>query len=334
MEKHRFYYRLKKSIGELCKENEKDLPSEKVLGRIAREKGFAFNEKSVQPALYDNAPFADGLLHSLSIWLEIPTAGELVDLTLDCPKHREARIGDFFLLGMRPLVEKLTGGHRLRETAFFKSQSDVERATEITLRDFGACYWESDAEPTSDELIETARRVGGLPAVEDYHRQLGSFWQFNPLTIIYAVTSSKNKVGVSCVLPLSETAYNEVREGKKSVFELSTSDLVWTSNRQLIFIGAVRKDDKNQTPTTEQTKCLASSIFIQIAMMATDPLEDLQVLSFGGTPDNEKRLEQNGFVDLGINEPTLKVPLFEINKGQPSFGWATKLLYSIQAANR
>ena len=53
MEKHRYYFRLVKSIGKLCEENDRDLPGEKALAKIARAKGFAFNEKSVQPALYE-----------------------------------------------------------------------------------------------------------------------------------------------------------------------------------------------------------------------------------------------------------------------------------------
>lgn len=334
MEKHRYYFRLKRPFGQLCEEYDRDLPSEKSLAKTARDMGFAFNEKSVQPALFENAPFSDGLLHALSIWLGGVPASSLVDLTLDCPQYKESRLGDSFLMGMRPLVEKLTGNQRLREEAFFKSQKDIERATEITLVDFGACYWESDEQSTTCDLLKTALEFGREQTLADYHESLSGYWRFNPLTIIYAVTSSRNKVGASCVLPLMEGTYDLVKSGSKSVYDLTTTDLVWPSNRQLIYIAATRMDDRNSTPVAEQTRCVASSIFIQIAMMAAQPLDDLQVISFGGTPDNQKRLEQNGFRNLGVNEPALKVPLFEIKKGLPSFDWACKLLYTIQAANR
>ena len=333
-EKHRYYFRLKKSIGELCRENDKDLPSEKALSKIARMRGFAFNEKNVQPALYENGPFADGLLQALSIWLGIHE-NEIAGFTLDSPLHKEARIGDFFLMGMRPLVERLTGSHRLKEEAFFKSERDIDRAYEINLCEIGAFHWaDTDRQPTKEDLIRTALDKANLPSLEDYKSMLTGLWRFNPLTVIYAVTSSRNKVGVSCVLPLKKDVYDEIRTGQKSAFKVGACDMEWPSNHQLIHIAAVRTDEKNGTPKAEQTRCLASSIFIQIAMMAAEPLHDLRVLSYGGTPNNHKRLEQSGFANLGVNEPQMNVSLFEIKQGQPSFTWATKLLNSIQAANR
>ena len=333
MEKHRYYYRLIESIGSLCERTDRDLPSEKLLSCIARGGGFAFNEKNVQPALYRNGSFSDGLLFALSEYLKLPPK-EFVDFTLDRPLFQDAKLGDFLKLGMRPLVEKLTGSHRLREEAFFRSLRDVDRATEINLIEVGLHLWKAEREPTTDELIETTLSSMNLGPKNTYNQLFQSYWQFNPMNFVYVVTSAHNRVGASSVVPVSDEAYEAILNGELSAFDLTVSDLRVKSNNQLILIGTLRKDGRNNTPLPEQTRSLATTIFLQIALLAQNNLENLRVLSFAGTADNDKRLKENGFRDVGKFEPRTKTTLYEMKKGLPSFTWAAKLLDSIQAANR
>lgn len=305
-----------------------------MLGTIARSAGFAFNEKNVQAALYDKAAFSDGMLFALATWFE-EAPESIVEFTLDRPKFADRKMTDYLMLGMQPLIERLSGEQRLRPQAFFKDERDVDRAVEIIWSDVEVAEGEAPEQPLKTQFPTKESLRFRLPRSQKYYRNmLLEIWRKNYKSIVFVVTPNRNKVGVSGVLPISKATYNDIRDGRRSPYDLGEKDILSESKYQFILIGTLRGDNRNKTSIQDQTKALASTLFIQVALMAEPKLAGLRILTFATTPEDNLRLRQNGFEPLPTMVPEANQPYFEMNSHSPSFPYAIELIRRIQAANR
>jgi hypothetical protein len=125
-------------------------------------------------------------------------------------------------------------------------------------------------------------------------------------------------VGMSIVLPVKPTVYQDVLDGHKAPYDCTSADLLVPSRHLLVEAVAERPEYVGR-PHINPTKALRASSIFQVAALSRcnrlDEPSTLRILSFAGTPLNEVRLRKSGFVSTGrlmrYRNPTVKLKLYE-----------------------
>ena len=145
-----------------------------------------------------------------------------------------------------------------------------------------------------------------------YEQRYKSLWRRNPTTIMLA-TSHGVRTGAAITLPVTDQAYQRLRDGKISFMEIGAQDLC-NESQNLILDHAVEFVNHQHQTWYRLTDSLSYTVFCQIAMLAMDPnSDDFRMLSFGASPINMRRLSGAGFQEYGVQMPEFGYPMCEFS---------------------
>ena len=121
-------------------------------------------------------------------------------------------------------------------------------------------------------------------------------------------------LGMSIVLPVTPQAYQEILDGKRTPYDCTSNDLMVPSTHLVIEAAAERPEFVGRA-RPNPTQSLRIALLFQIGALARcnrlHGPQTLRILSFAGTPTNELRLRDTGFLPTGRTLPRPKVSLFE-----------------------
>ena len=135
-----------------------------------------------------------------------------------------------------------------------------------------------------------------------YEQRYLSLWKRCPSVLMLA-TSNGLRTGASIVLPVTDSAYERLRDGEISFMEIGADDLC-DESQNLVLDHCVEFSNKPNQSWYRLTDRLSYTIFCQIALLAIDPnAESFRMISFGASPINIRRLAGVGFHEYGVRMP-------------------------------
>ena len=146
-------------------------------------------------------------------------------------------------------------------------------------------------------------------------------------------------VGASIVLPLTEAAYMQVRNGHRASYECGPEDFEVPSRYVLIEAAVERPEALGALNATRPIFMAVLNQVAALAQMQDRPAHEiLHVLSFGGTPKNRERLLSAGYQLTDGRMAKTGVELFErttrMNSLRPRDFFAAMLLRTLGNMNR
>ena len=145
-----------------------------------------------------------------------------------------------------------------------------------------------------------------------YEQRYLSLWRRCP-SVIQLATHNGLRTGASIVLPVTDSAYERLRDGEISFMDIGADDLCEES-QNLILDHAVEFSDKPRQSWYRLTDRLSFALFSQMAAHAHDPsADDFRMLSFAASPINIRRLEGMGFRQYGVRMPEFQYSLCEFS---------------------
>lgn len=140
-------------------------------------------------------------------------------------------------------------------------------------------------------------------SVEDYTHALAAWLAFNPWTAVESRHRGK-RVGMTVVLPLTDSAYERIANGQLQSCHLAADDLQFPSSNLLIE-SAAEYPPALHTPSVNPSIGITRSLALQLgALMRYDPRGETKVarwMSFCAFPENASRLLHTGFSHTGTN---------------------------------
>ena len=130
------------------------------------------------------------------------------------------------------------------------------------------------------------------------------------------------RVGMSIVLPLRDAAYQDILDGRRATYELTSKDFASPTPNLLIEACAEKPDPAgpmDPNPTKSLLMCLAwqSTALSRSCELRSGSV--VRFLSFAGTPRNRDRLLDSGFKPLGKSMAKMSLELVERRIPIPSF---------------
>lgn len=171
--------------------------------------------------------------------------------------------------------------------------------------------------------LETAHRRMGV-APEAYAERVLAWRRATPWAVLRAVRGDV-AVGATILLPVSESAYDDVAEGRRPSWDLSGDELLPASRRLIVEAVAERpaSDVKvRRNPTLSLLGCHAVQHVALMRIGDWGGTEEVRVLSFGGTPLGRKRLADVGYRPTGVDMAVAGVDLWERRCGTDGEGWS------------
>lgn len=159
--------------------------------------------------------------------------------------------------------------------------------------------------------IAAAERYTGI-SLEDYQRRASIWHGFNPWTVVRARGREGRPAGMSIVLPLTRTAYEEILDGRRRSFDCSPADLVVPSNHLLL--EACEENPAYPSDHVAEERRVMGMVLQFSALMryrvgSSDGI--YRWLSFAGTPSTREVLISNGFRATGRKMAGTKIELLE-----------------------
>ncbi len=142
--------------------------------------------------------------------------------------------------------------------------------------------------------------------LETYRARLALWRDFNEWTVVSAIYKGVGPIGVCVALPLTDAAYEEVREGRLLPSACGPEELASPSLNIVLEAVAehpqfVGRPDKNPTEALRVASVFQVSALVRAHK--TKGKRTVRLLSFAGTPENERRLRSAGFVTYGKTLP-------------------------------
>ncbi|MEI8022432.1 MAG: hypothetical protein WCH39_29755, partial [Schlesneria sp.] len=138
-----------------------------------------------------------------------------------------------------------------------------------------------------------------------------AIWRKNPDTIFFGVCAGRPS-GITIVLPVSNTAYERLRDGKSSFMDITDADIL-PESQNLILDSAVEFSEATTRRWYQVTDALGFAIFHQISSLAKAPSsKSFRVLSFGASMTNLKRLATIGLAPNGRIMPKYDYSICEL----------------------
>jgi hypothetical protein len=150
-------------------------------------------------------------------------------------------------------------------------------------------------------------------ALPDYQARALQWWEFDRWTIIRA-RGKRAATGMSIVLPLAESAYAQLKNGRAMSYDILPTDLRRPSPHLLVEGTCERPVDMagDKGNTTKNTfMAIVSQIAVLTHCHGPHSKKSLYLLSFAGTPRSKKRLLSGGFKTVGNSMPDSSIQFYE-----------------------
>tara|TARA_R110002073_G_scaffold61637_4_gene155009 strand:+ start:3967 stop:5100 length:1134 start_codon:yes stop_codon:yes gene_type:complete len=166
------------------------------------------------------------------------------------------------------------------------------------------------SDPTEDDRLFIAADKKLNERYVRYEDRYLALWRRHPQTILLAAADGK-RYGASVVLPVTDSAYERLRDGVISFMDIGPDDIL-DESQNLVLDSAVEFKDVGGSAWYKVTDSLSYAVFCQIAMLSIDPMaEDFRMVSFGASPTNIRRLKSIGFQECGTTMPEFDFPICE-----------------------
>jgi hypothetical protein len=171
-----------------------------------------------------------------------------------------------------------------------------------------------DSQISNDVALEIGENYVQVP-IEEYRKKMMEWAGYHDWVVVLGRNGGK-RTGVSVILPLTEKAYYEVRNGEKSPWECGVNDFEVPSNFLLVQVFCVRLMDLGGDPLKYSSKAQRNCALLQVAALSKlsskHKKNPLRILSFAGMPTSEARLKAHRYQRLDkVTKGHSAVPLYE-----------------------
>lgn len=305
----RHYYLLREPLADLCAAQGKRVPTRDALKKLAVQFPFEKAEYAALSSLM-RGPFSDGLLEALAAWLELEPH-EFIRITTQAPQHLCLAEQDVFQHGWDRLLLWLSNNREyvVHERSYLDCEQEVRRAAREMQLAFG---WQVLKEQNLDDdlhdhelLLEASLQRIGLGFESDVPELMVEWWRVNRLICMTAFDLTERRCGMTCLLPITESAYQRIRSGRQLDTLLRGEDIVATSTRFLTIGGteyAYRMPAKyHQASTRAVVGCFLAQLAHGVPVGGES---DLRGLSYAMTNVGRSRLEACGYERVPGHKPT------------------------------
>jgi hypothetical protein len=248
-------------------------------------------------------------------------AGPLVSRPVPAPGAE-----DWFMKGLEGLVRLFTGyawGNLVRDGTLCRDENDVRIAVNMILTTAGHHIAGGRTDISDERAIQLAESYVRLTR-DQYLTHVLDGWRAAPWSLAFAVVD-RRRVGCSRVLPLTISAYGDIRAGHRSIHACAAADLVQPS--RFLFIESVgERPEKDFALVGSRTAQQLRTIFLQMAMLSlcddaaeAGPGMPLSILSIAGTPTDHKRARKFGFHPIGTRMAEFDKELMELDERRAWF---------------
>ncbi|MBP3958405.1 hypothetical protein J8F10_24410 [Gemmata sp. G18] len=316
-EKGRTHARLSDEGVAALKEHEHAIPKKSKWFEIMREDyGRSARETNWRPMLRGEAvpwamldAFADEMLERTKQKLNLhPFVIDAAKPTLSSPGgYRQVNP---WQVGIKGMIGWLHGKVFGADTTFCDSAKKLEEGVFDVVRSVGRTTARDGANFSLEKQLEEGEKAIKWTAAEftDFMRR---WWNINDRVINTPVS------GVSIVLPLNPAAADRFRNGEISDNDLDpTTDYAWPS-RDLLILSCDDRPKQKGISSHSSAWELFRGLMAQIAYLAhPEPYAGpgLRLISFGGTPENARRLTKYGFVHAGGAMPRTGMLTMELRR--------------------
>lgn len=205
---------------------------------------------------------------------------------------------------------KLFTSEIVRPQMLCKSEASVKKAADLIYITAGRLIADNE-EIDAVHAINLAEEATLLP-LHNYYKHAIDAWLFNPWTIAFA-TVDRERVGCWRVLPLTDEAYDDVYNGRRSIDACTVEDFVMPSGSIYIEAMGERQDFSDISTRTEQ---LIHCLFIQVAQlsMGRQKISPLRIMTMYVGKTNESYAKPFGFVHTGTSMQDMGFPLMEMDQ--------------------
>ena len=241
--------------------------------------------------------------------------------TSDSPERLHQNAGDIFLRGWTFIQTLFTRDFLVHDRSHLQNDDEVRRAAEDVNLGLG---WQIAIDRTHDpadqytdeELHELASKSSGLTLAE-FQETLLIRWRVNPRTTMAAYGRNNMRLGATCVLPITDLAYHQIRRGELGLRDILKNDIC-LQEQSFLLVGCGDRAHAINDDMRKMTKSLASCLLSQLAH-AVEPGREREIrgLSFAPTTVAKERLTSGGFEHLPTNLKGTKWELYEFHPKNP-----------------
>lgn len=307
-----YYYRMRQPLAHFCELQEKSLPKLDVLEQIARRQGLPFYPDQFPAARDCRCSMEDGMVFAIAEYLALP-AKTLVEIT-DLPPAKQSKKGldDLFLRGVEWLASQFHQSVEVPAAAWTTSRRKITEAVKSLHKSVGMhAKNEGTVDPitpdeeAADQVLHTTRQV----VIE----KILAWKQFNESTTLLAHDTNKTRVGMSTILPLTESAYEKVRTGQVRNWDLTEADLDLMSTHLLIFALGEWSDRLESVTKKAATRAVFRCTVAQFGrLVPTGAERSCRCLAMATHHHARAQLLANRFRPCGTVMPGTPIPVYEL----------------------
>lgn len=180
--------------------------------------------------------------------------------------------------------------------------------------------------------IEAEER-GRTSAGEDVQRLKSFLLRLLPLNknaIRYCIDQTGERLGFSCVFPISDAAFTATMDGERAMFEYRDDDVVEKSNNVvLLSLGEVYKEN-HQYRLYSKRRALFASLLTHIAVMLdSDSDQTVKLISYEFTQANSERLKAYKFKRVKSADQERSVVVFDPKMAKPPHKYLMQLVVDL-----
>jgi hypothetical protein len=237
---------------------------------------------------------------------------ELLEEPIDW-RFYSGRHKDFLMRGVYRLGSTFSSRAAIRKIAH--DCSDQSHIGEVIRWMYVYCGRESEGVGSLDEekAVAAAESHIGLPLGAYQDRALQ--WQrFNPWTLVVAKEEDKS-IAMCIVLPLTGEAYDAVKAGSLKSYDVAADRHLQAPSANLLIEGIAVRPPEYGPIKINPTKAILRLGLAQCGVFTFRPKHrpgNIRLLTFAGTPRNEKRLFGQGFRPIGKRMPGTGAKLYEL----------------------
>lgn len=180
------------------------------------------------------------------------------------------------------------------------SDADIREAVDWVLVCIGQSAGPGGAETPPEQAALHGEAHVGI-AREEFVARVIRWHRFNPWTVVFAREDGV-RLGTSIVLPLTESAYDDVLESRRSTDELEPEDFTGPSRNIVLEACAecpthLRPADANPSRSLRMALAMQCGALARVTELPKGT--EVRFLTFASTPRNRDRLIDSGFKSTG-----------------------------------